>query len=145
MSVGFPVMGERDLDAIVALESRAFPDPWTRQQFIEELTNPRSTIQLIQLDGLVRGYLCYWSVVDEVQILNVAVDPVVRRRGLARQLLGRVLSDTPTARLLMLEVRRSNVAAIGLYESAGFRPVTVRRAYYPDGEDAIIMHLERTL
>lgn len=90
------------------------------------------------------GFALAWSVADEVHVLNVATDPEHRRRGIGRALMGAIVDRARSgkARLVLLEVRRSNRAAIRLYRSQGFSAIGVRRAYYADNrEDAIEMML----
>jgi len=90
----------------------------------------------------VRGFLLAWAVADEVHLLNIVSAPEVRRRGVGRALMQTLLefAAETKARLVVLEVRRSNVAAIRLYRSSGFCAIGVRRGYYSDsGEDAVEM------
>ena len=96
-------------------------------------------------EGRVIGYLCLWEISDEVHITNIAVQPACRRRGIARTLLGWVLDDMRGRkfRLVVLEVRPSNIEAKSLYESFGFRVIGRRRGYYYDtGEDALVMEAD---
>jgi len=141
-------MSVHDLEEVLALEARAFPDPWSRAQFEAELNNPHATICLArqgvttQGGGAILGYIAYWHIVDEIQILDVAVDPHVQRQGIGRKLLDHVLRTGEAARCVTwsLEVRASNRAARRLYTSAGFQIVNTRRGYYAHGgEDAFIM------
>lgn len=133
-----------DLPEVLALEQRAFDDPWTQAHFEGELKNPHSTIDLLRApDGALLGYVAYWIIVDEAQLLDVAVHPDHRRRGLGRQLVTRLVEQAQRAdcALVVLEVRRSNTPAVQLYESLGFRAVSIRKGYYrSNGEDAIVMH-----
>ncbi len=90
------------------------------------------------------GFLLAWHVADEVHLINVATHPDHRRRGIARQLMQTLLefARRSRARLLVLEVRRSNRGAIQLYRAHGFSAMGIRRAYYADnGEDAVEMVL----
>ena len=89
------------------------------------------------------GYLLYWHVVDEAHVINVAVAPQERRHGIGRALVAHLLDHARANGIvkLLLEVRASNVAAIKLYESAGFTKFNVRQRYYGDGEDAVEMML----
>ena len=90
------------------------------------------------------GFLLAWSVVDELHLLELASHPEHRRKGLARALLVALLAHARAqhTRLILLEVRRSNLAAIALYESFGFETTGVRRGYYSDtGEDALEMRI----
>lgn len=135
-----------DLDDILRLEARAFADPWTRAHFEGELANRHSRVDSLRgADGALLGYVVFWTIVDEVQILDIAVDPDRLRQGLGRTLAQHVIDHARRqhCRLITLEVRRSNTAAIGLYESLGFCCVAVRARYYAsDQEDAIVMNLE---
>jgi ribosomal-protein-alanine N-acetyltransferase len=94
--------------------------------------------------GQIVGFLLAWSVADELHLLELASHPDQRRRGFGRALLAALIAHAQHAkkRLLLLEVRRSNQAAIALYESSGFRSTGVRRGYYSDtGEDALEMRI----
>lgn len=94
--------------------------------------------------GEALGVLLTWSVADELHVINVATHPDFRRRGVARALLGAALAQAARdrVRLVLLEVRRSNQAAIALYRSLGFSTLAVRKGYYADNlEDAIEMKL----
>lgn len=94
--------------------------------------------------GLIVGFLLAWSVADELHLLELASHPGQRRRGYARALLSALIAHASQhrKRLLLLEVRHSNQAAIALYERCGFQKTGVRRGYYSDtGEDAVEMRL----
>lgn len=141
-----------DLDEVMEIERAAFKHPWSTELFRRELDHDWSTV-LLCLEPLtsapggraserIVGFLIYWLVHDEVHILNVAVDPKQRRRGIARLLLAETERKAATsgASLLTLEVRRSNVSALDLYRQFEYRAVGVRPKYYVDeGEDAIVM------
>lgn len=94
-------------------------------------------------DGRPLGFLLAWHVADELSLLDVAVAPDERRRGVGRALVDALLDygRRQGARLVLLEVRVSNAAAIALYRAFGFEDASVRRAYYGDGEDALEMAL----
>lgn len=133
------------LDAIEVIERRSYPTPWSRSMFAGELAKPAS-ICFGAFDGeeLV-GYMIISRYVDAWHVMNVAVDPEHRRRGIAAMLLDRLFeaTDDGTRRGYTLEVRVSNIGAIKLYEAAGFRARGVRRGYYTDNrEDALIMWRE---
>lgn len=89
------------------------------------------------------GFLVYWLIHDELHVLDVVTAPEARRRGVARSLMaeGMGAARRAGASRVLLEVRRSNSPAIALYRALGFLQDTVRRGYYPDGEDAILMSL----
>jgi [ribosomal protein S18]-alanine N-acetyltransferase len=143
MTYGLRRLELADLDAIQAIEQVSYPAPWSRAMFVGELTKPtaRSLGAVTDEDVLV-GYLILSCYVDAWHVMNVAVAPGHRRRGIASALLERLFAETAgdARRGYTLEVRVSNTAAIALYERFGFRPSGVRRGYYTDNrEDALIM------
>jgi ribosomal-protein-alanine N-acetyltransferase len=95
-------------------------------------------------EGGVVGYCLSWHVADELHILQVATTALRRRKGIGRALVDESLaySVAEHVRLVLLEVRRSNAAAIALYRRVGFVASHVRRGYYTDGEDAVEMVIE---
>ncbi len=135
----------RDLGAIEEIEKRSYPTPWSRSMFASELAKP-SSICFGAFEGeRLTGYLIISRYVDAWHVMNVAVDPDRRRRGIASLLLERLFEATAhdERRGYTLEVRVSNTEAIRLYERLGFEPRGVRRGYYTDNrEDALIMWRE---
>ena len=130
-----------DVEAIYSIEKLCFPDPWSREALIYELEeNPRAFYIVAELDEKVVGYAGMWWVVDEGHITNVAVMPGYRNIG---QGIIDVLIEFTSEKGIRhhtLEVRRSNEAAIRLYEKSGFRTEGIRKGYYlNNGEDALIM------
>lgn len=137
-------MSREDLDTVMEIERSSFPQPWSPGLFLHELKVPFSkTILAHRSNGSceLQGYICRWMVGDEVHILNLAVRPDRRHGGVGRALVELIVQEAEErgASLITLEVRRENVAAIGLYRSFGFTETGVRRNYYGRGEDAIIM------
>ena len=138
----------RDLRGIIEIERLAFDSPWSLDSFERELSLPFSRLIVAEKDaGAPRrlvGFLCRWLVADECHILNVAVHPEMRRAGIANQLMNDALAEARTrnAKVVTLEVRRSNVAARSLYRKLGFEEQRLRRNYYGAGEDAIVMELK---
>jgi ribosomal-protein-alanine N-acetyltransferase len=140
----FSDMTVEDLPAVLVIERASFPNPWTGPLFLQELHVAFSRIILARRPGgAVAGYLCRWLVADEVHVLNVAVDPSLRGRGLGAALLREALREArdEAAIAVTLEVRRSNAPARRLYESFGFEEVGVRSNYYGRGEDALILRV----
>lgn len=136
-------MQPADLPEVLAIEQRSFPRPWTGALFLQELRVTFSRVVLVRgaSDGTILGYLCRWLVADEVHILNVAVHPDHRRRGIATWVVGATLREAEAtgAEAVTLEVRRANAAGRRLYERLRFEEVGVRRDYYGKGEDAVVM------
>lgn len=132
-----------DLDEVLVIERQSFHTPWSRGAFRYELTQNRvARCLVIRVDAALAGYLCLWEISRELHITNLAVAPAFRRRGLARRLVQSVLSEARGRRLeqVFLEVRPTNVEALGLYESLGFSVIGRRKGYYFDtGEDALVM------
>ncbi len=132
-----------DLDEVLEIERASFKTPWSRGAFRYELTQNRvARSVVVRLGGQVAGYLCLWEIGHEIHITNLAVHPSSRRRGIARTLLGHVLEGArrSSVELVFLEVRPTNVEALALYESFGFRVIGRRKGYYFDtGEDALVM------
>jgi ribosomal-protein-alanine N-acetyltransferase len=129
-----------DLPAVVAIERRAFPTPWSIAMFVLELSKPTSLCLAALSEGRIAGYtIC--SRYDAVwHVMNIAVAPEHRRRGIATALLHALYLRAGEGAQLTLEVRRTNHGAIDLYHREGFRIAGMRRRYYQDnGEDALIM------
>lgn len=136
-------MGEAHLPEVLAIERASFPVPWDEATFASELGHAWSLCRVaLSPEGAVLGYIVFWSVADELELLQVAADPARRGHGIGRALVAHMLDygRNANARLVTLEVRRSNVAAIALYERTGFATIAVRARYYADnGEDALVM------
>ncbi|GIU94650.1 MAG: ribosomal-protein-alanine N-acetyltransferase RimI [Gaiellaceae bacterium] len=132
-----------DLDAVLEIERASYRTPWSRAMFAAELAKPGSlTLGAYLEGGELVGYAVVSRYVDAWHVMNVAVAPAFRRRGIARLLLERLfeLTESDPRRGYTLEVRVSNAAAIRLYERLGFERRGTRRGYYTDnGEDALIM------
>ncbi len=145
MTIELRRLGLGDLGDIERIERAAYPTPWSRSMFAGELAKP-SSISLGAFDadagGRLVGYLIISRYVDAWHVMNVAVAPEYRRRGVATQLLAELfrLTEGDPRRGYTLEVRVSNASAIALYERLGFQATGVRRGYYTDNrEDAVIM------
>ncbi len=132
-----------DLPAVIAIERRAFPTPWSLAMFVMELSKPHGVCLTARpaADEPIAGYLICSRYDTVWHLMNVCVDPDARRRGVGAALLEELLVTIgdPSARFT-LEVRTSNSAAVALYERFGFRSAGRRQRYYSDnGEDALIM------
>lgn len=139
----FEPMREADLAAVLEIERLASPSPWTPGLFLHELQLEFSRIILAREGdgGAVLGFACWWEVAEEIHILNVAVHPSQRRRGIGRALVRRMLAvgTAAGATLAGLEVRADNGPGIALYEGCGFARVGERRDYYGPGQNALLM------
>jgi ribosomal-protein-alanine N-acetyltransferase len=133
-----------DAASLVAIERRCFSDPWNETSFREALDSPWSFGLVAHSGHAIAGYLIGREVAGTGEVLNLAVSPDFRRRGVARALLraGLALLRKRHVDEVFLEVRESNRSAQALYLSSGFRPVGQRSAYYRNPkEDALVLWL----
>jgi ribosomal-protein-alanine N-acetyltransferase len=137
-----PLLPEHLL-AVLALDQVALGGLWSEAQWQTELADPRRPGLGLWQDGQLQAMACGWLVVDELHITLVAVNPARRRQGLGRQVLGELLRQARNggARHATLEVAAPNTAAVALYAGLGFAQAGVRRAYYRNGDDALIQWL----
>ncbi|HVZ88543.1 MAG TPA: ribosomal protein S18-alanine N-acetyltransferase [Polyangia bacterium] len=138
-----------DLDAVMEIERVSFRSPWSAQVFSEEMARDWARVDVVRDlgGGFLVAFCNYWLVADEIHLLNLASHPLARRAGHASRLLAHIIDygRTHGCRIVTLEVRRSNAAALRLYRRFAFKPVGVRPNYYAeDQEDAIVMLLELT-
>lgn len=146
------LMRPEDIDQVLAIEHLSFDSPWTKNNFLDEFKNSDLSVQLVaEVDGRIAAFAIVWIIVDECHLANIAVHPDMRRRGLARFFIHRIidLARERQCKHVMLEVRKSNTAAIELYTGFGFFKVGSRKNYYHDGflkyEDAVLMNLDINL
>lgn len=139
-------MREEDLDAVMEVERRAYPFPWTRGIF-RDCLQAGYPGRVMEQAGVLLGYGMLSIAADEAHILNVCVDPALQSRGHGRVLLRALVrvACERGARRVFLEVRPSNAPAIALYHSEGFNEIGRRPRYYPahnGREDALVMAME---
>ena len=131
-------MTEGDLEAVSVLENLCFTMPWSREELKRSFENTGLyRFYVAEEGGKILGYTAMSLVVDEADIDNLAVSPEERRRGIGRALLIRALTDASKLGMetAVLEVRDSNLPAISLYESLGFRQIGYRKKYYTNPEE----------
>ena len=139
-------MTEMDLEKIVLIEEACFTDPWTKQNFLDSLNEKTAHLLVVESEtGDIAGYACLYQVLDEGEIVNVAIDPAQRQKGLGAEMvnglmkLGRELG----AERFFLEVRKGNAAGRALYASLGFTECGIRKGFYENPkEDAVLMMWE---
>ena len=130
---------------IAELEKLCFSDPWSENSIASELENPLSFWLVFEENGAVLGYVGSQSVAPESDMMNLAVEPHARKRGIAQALVGALCDELISQKMesLTLEVRASNEPAIKLYTKLGFEIIGRRPRYYVNPqEDALIMRKE---
>lgn len=138
-----------DLPRVLDIERLSFSQPWSLNSFRRELSLSFSRLMVAVTGDADRGeltivgYLCRWLVAGEYHILNIAVHPDFRQRGIGEALMAEAVAEARArkAQLMILEVRRSNLKARKLYRKFGFEERRLRRNYYGPGEDALVMEL----
>lgn len=134
-----------DLPEVFSIEKKCYSEPWSEDVFLQGLTREEYKSFVCELNEKIIGYVIFWRGVREVHLLNIAIEPELRRRGFGKRLLDFIINfspikDYPT---IILEVRTNNKPAISLYESNGFGRISIREKYYSNGDDALVMALYR--
>ena len=138
-------MNKDHVSQIAQLEAQCFSDPWSEKSVASELENPLSLWLVAEENGQVFGYVGSQTVLDESDMMNVAVDSGHRRQGIARALIEALIAELSKmgSRCLRLEVRVSNENARALYARMGFQQLGLRKNYYHNPkEDALILGKE---
>ena len=141
----FTEMKAAHVPQVAELERICFADPWSEKSIASELNSIWSYWVVALWNGAVIGYIGSQTSIDETDIMNVAVHPDYRRKGVAESLIHCLITELKNrgSHALMLEVRSSNAPAIALYEKLGFRQIGLRRNYYRNPkEDALILRKE---
>lgn len=134
-------MTKKHIPDILKVEAECFSDPWSEAMFLEEISGKFSHYYVAETEGEAIAYMGMWSLSGEGHITNVAVAKNHRRKGIAKSLIEHFIDIAQKENLefMTLEVRASNIAAISLYESFGFTQVGVRKKYYNNVEDALLL------
>lgn len=146
-SLTFSAMLERDLDEVLAIETRVHLHPWTRGNFTDSLAHGHVGQLVRDASQRLIGYFLTMAIVDEVHLLDIAVDMPDQGKGVGKLLLDGLvaIARAQQMRLILLEVRVSNMAAFHLYTRYGFSEIGRRKNYYPVApgvrEDAIVMQI----
>jgi ribosomal-protein-alanine N-acetyltransferase len=134
----------KDLEEISDIEGRVFPDPWSKNMFLQELMHPEASSFKAVVDQKLAGYAFLHRILDEWTLLNLAVGERWRRQGIATALLNHILYMAEKKQLsrITLEVNEKNPAAIALYKKFGFQEIGRRAHYYHYNQaDALVMEL----
>jgi len=135
-------MERTDLNEILDIETASFPAPWTREMFLEEMSNRSARLVVFAEDRRIVGYMCFWEVLDEAHLMNIAVHPDRRGRGHGKYMMDRLqtLCLKDGLKRIILDVGRRNLPARRLYKKCGFYSIGFRKNYYSSiNDDAIVM------
>lgn len=137
-----------DFESLARIDSKVYrtmqQQPWTCEQFQAEFQKPYSQILVLsddETDQILIGYIVFWILEQKVEILNLAVDPEYRAEGFGQKLLRAALKlgAMQQCKKAMLDVRKSNLPAIQLYQKVGFSIARIQKNFYSNGEDALQM------
>lgn len=136
----FAFLTTKDIDQIVCLQQSCFPDGWDKQMFLDGFNSGNLFGITAKQGESLCGFITYSANCDFAEINDILVSPDYRKQGLGKQLLqmaeNQIQSQT---KKIFLEVRESNFPAINLYKSQGFTQNSIRKKYYQDGENALVM------
>ena len=134
-------MEPHHINDILEVERECFSDPWSEAMFLEEISGKFAHYYVAVVDGKAIGYMGMWALSGEGHITNVAISKTHRKNGYAKALIAHFteIAQKENLEFMTLEVRASNTPAINLYESFGFVQVGVRKKYYENTEDALLM------
>lgn len=135
-------MEVEDIQRVYQLSCESFSEPWSLASIEKEMINPVASYFVAEEEGQVIGFGGMWHVIDEGEIINIAVHKAYQRQGIGRVILNQLMSVARERHLVVmhLEVRASNEAARRLYLNQGFQCIATRKAYYHEPtEDALIM------
>lgn len=147
MEITIKPMEKSEVNEVLKIEQEAYGDHhWSKDSFYNELSNNLAHyFCAFDSNGKLIGYAGCWQIIDEAHITNIAVKPDLQRKKIGEALLNRLLQECykNEIKYITLEVRKSNKAAIKLYEKYGFKSLGLRKGYYQNNnEDALIMWTE---
>lgn len=129
-----------DIARVVSVDEKSFTKTWNEGMFSDEVIKEYSDYFVADKDGEIIAYGGIWSIYETAELMRIAVLPECRGEGIAKALMDKMINCAKLrgCERMMLEVRKSNVSAQGLYKACGFIEINIRKGYY-DGEDAVIM------
>jgi len=151
ISISYNKLSINDTDAVLLIESQNSHNPWSKNQIIESILNPTNLCYSISVNNQIIGFLMAMSAIDTADILNISINKDYQRKGYGKKLLHNLIKKLKDRAIgqLILEVRRSNQAAITFYLKHGFEEISLRKNYYMinskhpnQKEDGIIMRLK---
>ncbi|MBI5573693.1 MAG: ribosomal protein S18-alanine N-acetyltransferase [Elusimicrobia bacterium] len=130
-----------DIRTIAEIEKKSYPDPWSENLFKREMHLEFSNFFAAIKDHEIAGYICFWKVSDEGHLTNITVKEKFRRKGIGSGLMKYIIdiSYAMGIKKMFLDVRAINYQALSLYEKFGFKKIGVRKKYYSNSDDAVVM------
>ncbi|MCX5781233.1 MAG: ribosomal protein S18-alanine N-acetyltransferase [Elusimicrobia bacterium] len=143
MELKFQRLTKHNLESVLEIEKLSFKNPWNKEMFEKEITLEISNFFVAEISEKIVGYGGFWKMGEEADIVNIAVHPDFRSKGLGKKILEFILESAKKdgIKKVFLEVRSQNTSAQSLYKSFGFKPVAVRPKYYSN-DDAVIMEIK---
>ena len=151
ISISYNKLSINDTDAVLLIESQNSHNPWSKNQIIESILNPTNLCYSISVNNQIIGFLMAMSAIDTADILNISINKDYQGKGYGKKLLHNLIKNLKDRAIgqLILEVRKSNQAAITFYLKHGFEEISLRKNYYMinskhpnQKEDGIIMRLK---
>lgn len=133
-----------DLDVLIEIEKSLYKDPWNKEAYLRDLENDIAYNYVLVHDDVILGYYGFWIMFDNIDITKVSIRKELQGKGLSNILMKDFFSRISNLDIksITLEVRVSNIKAINLYKKYGFKEISVRKKYYSDSEDALILQKE---
>lgn len=134
-----------DINKIMEIENKVFTNPFTKEDYLRDaFMNPYSIYKVLIINDEIIGFYGIWITFDNAEVITIAVNKDYQGKGYGQVMMDDILNECKVKDVinLTLEVRVSNIKAIKLYERNYFKNATLRKNYYPNGEDAYLMHLQ---
>ena len=133
-----------DVEKLVELEAKLLGETFGSEMLANEARNPLAKFIVATYAKQVIGYIGGWVVADDLEIINFVIDPGYWHQGIGQKMFNRLIEDAKTkgAKTICLEVKENNQRAVNFYTLQGLKKVRVRKNYYHDGKDAIVMMKE---
>ena len=134
-----------DLKSILKIEKKVYNKPYWNESMLKKLFNKNSNeiIWITEVKQKIAGFLIEQRCDDEINLLNVAIDRSFQNRGIGKKLIGHFLRIIPNNSSVFLEVNKSNLIARKIYSNLNFRNIDIRKSYYNDSGDALIMKYKK--
>lgn len=133
-------MTSEDLNVVMAIERRVYHTPWQRVNFEFEIHQNQFAITVVlEYERQIVGHCVAWKLFEEFHIATIAISPDWQGKGWGKYLMQYMMDKAEGSHFAMLEVRETNRRAIAMYEQFGFKAIGMRKRYYKDGENALIM------